>query len=568
MIVRPYFSLAVAMLAASIAGAQQADPRPKFDASDIRSVSPTTIQRFMRGGDLHGSRYEMRNATLVDLIAMAYGVDPDKVYGGPSWIEYDRFNIFASAPAKTPPEILNLMMQSLLADRFHLKVHEEKRDLPAYSVAVGKHLQLKEADGSGKSGCDQRVDGLPAVRDAAAGSGPIDISSLTVTMSCRNVTMETAVNQLPLPGRAGESLPVVDNTGLKGIWNFDLKFSLGGNNLNAAVDEVEKQLGLKIEPATLPLPVINVISANERPTNNTPQDAKAFPPLPAEFDVAELKPYKPSPDAGGGGGIVVMLRGGGRAGRGSTPQLQNGRVNLEGYSVQQLVSLGWDLPPTPDALANAPKWFATDLYTVIAKVPAEFADAFTDLDSIKPLLRKFLTDRFKLVVHSEDRPANGWVLSVAKPKLKQADAAGRTKWINGPPPDGKDPRGNNTGIGRVVTCQNMTMAQFAATLPNIAGGYIQGSTVVDETGLAGAWDFTFYFSAAGQVGFGGRGGGRGAVGGGGVAGGDGSAAASDPSGGISLPDALTKQLGLKLQQVKRPMPALVIDKAEQTPAEN
>jgi uncharacterized protein (TIGR03435 family) len=109
----------------------------------------------------------------------------------------------------------------------------------------------------------------------------------------------------------------------------------------------------------------------------------------------------------------------------------------------------------------------------------------------------------------------------------------------------------------------MTVAQFAALLPNIAGGYIR-TPVLDETGLEGAWDFTLYFSPAGMVngfGFGGRGGDAGGMPGGGNA-------ASDPTGGMSLFDAVNKQLGLKLEMQKRPMPVLVIDHVEQKPVDN
>jgi uncharacterized protein (TIGR03435 family) len=107
----------------------------------------------------------------------------------------------------------------------------------------------------------------------------------------------------------------------------------------------------------------------------------------------------------------------------------------------------------------------------------------------------------------------------------------------------------------------MTMKDLAQNLPMMAGGYIQGATVYDETGLDGAFDFTLNFSAAGMVNGGMR------IG----RGGDGVAApatgASDPSGAISLYDALEK-LGLKLQKTKRPAQVLVIDHIEPKPIEN
>jgi hypothetical protein len=55
---------------------------------------------------------------MVDLIATAYGVDQSYVQGGPNWLERDRFDVIAKAPAGTPPATLKLMLKSLLADRF------------------------------------------------------------------------------------------------------------------------------------------------------------------------------------------------------------------------------------------------------------------------------------------------------------------------------------------------------------------------------------------------------------------------------------------------------------------
>jgi uncharacterized protein (TIGR03435 family) len=240
--------------------------------------------------------------------------------------------------------------------------------------------------------------------------------------------------------------------------------------------------------------------------------------------------------------------------------LQNGRVNLQGYTLKSLIMLAWDLN-SDDMLVGAPKWIDTDRFDVIAKVPAgPAADAFSDMDAVKPLLRALILDRFKMTIHSEDKPVSGWVLTAAKPKLKQADPAGRTKWINGPLPDTKDPRNGNQSL-RLVTCQNMTIAQFASLLPNIAGGYIR-TPVLDETGLEGAWDFMLSFSPAGMVN------GMMMVRGGDAGGMPGANAASAPSGGISLPDAMVKQLGLKLEMQKRPMAVLVIDHVEQKPTDN
>ena len=108
--------IAFAALTAATACAQ-------LTAVDIRPSAPNTIlemrSRFFRG------HYELRNATLVDLIDTAWSVDPDKVVGGPDWLDTDRFDITATAPADASPEALKIMLRGLLADRFHLVVREE-----------------------------------------------------------------------------------------------------------------------------------------------------------------------------------------------------------------------------------------------------------------------------------------------------------------------------------------------------------------------------------------------------------------------------------------------------------
>jgi uncharacterized protein (TIGR03435 family) len=551
-------------LVALLAGAafsQSTEPRPKFEVADVHT-SPSTTIRFGRGA-LHGQRYEFKSASMLDLVSTAYSVESDKVLGGPTWLEMDRFEVIAKAPAKTPPDTLKLMLQSLLAERFNLTIHQELKPMPAYALVVGKRPQLKESDGSGETGCKVSIQGPPGGR--GADEPRVVTLTLTLTFSCHNMTMAAFAEQvrdLPMSRQNG-SRPVVDRTELKGAWNFDLKYDLSGpgGDGSSVSDALDKQLGLKLEEITMPMTVIEVQSVNQKPTANPPEVMTSFPPLPGEFDVSEIKPSKP--DSSGGSETVIVAPGGlvmARRGRGGVPMLQNGRVNLQGFTLKSLITLAWNLSGD-NMLAGAPKWVDADRFDVIAKTPGgPAADAFTDLDSIRPLLRTLLLEHFKMAVHTEDKPADQYVLTAAKPKLKKADPAGRTKFFDGPGPDGKDPRIANPVLSRLVTCQNMTLAQFASLIPNIAGGYIR-TPVLDETGIEGAWDFTLSFSPAGMVnGGGGRGGRGGDLG-------PPSGDAADPGGGLSLFEAVSKQLGLKLAMQKRPLPVLVIDHVEQ-PTDN
>src|SRR6476661_330355 len=89
---------ATALLSAVLSG-QSATPRPAFEVAAIQASTRPTPG--MRGGVLRGTRYDIRNATMVDLIRTAYNVQPERISGGPSWLEWNRFDISALAPENT-----------------------------------------------------------------------------------------------------------------------------------------------------------------------------------------------------------------------------------------------------------------------------------------------------------------------------------------------------------------------------------------------------------------------------------------------------------------------------------
>ena len=142
-----------------------------------------------------------------------------------------------------------------------------------------------------------------------------------------------------------------------------------------------------------------------------------------------------------------------------------------------------------------------------------------------------------------------------KPKLKKADPSNRSRCKEAGVV-ANDPRDENPRLARLVTCQNVTMAQFAKQLQGLAADYFSHH-VADATGIEGAWDFTLSFSRSHQL----AGGDAGQLTGG-------ARTASDPSGGISLFDAVNKQLGLKLEMRKRMLPVLVVDHMEDKPTDN
>ena len=318
---------------------------------------------------------------------------------------------------------------------------------------------------------------------------------------------------------------------------------------------MDKELGLKIEPGKVPMPVVVVDSVSETPTPNPPDTAKFLPNVapPTEFEVADVKP---TPSDFQGQRFQVM---------------PSGQINLQGVTLKLIVQQAW-LLYSDDMVVGMPKWMDTDRFDIVAKAPraavgegggGQNGEVNLDLDAVFAMLKNLLADRFKLQTHWEERPVSAYTLLAVKPKMKAADPTGRIRCVEGPGPDGKDPRIANPVLNRLLTCQNMTMARFSSMLMDLANGYIH-APVLDKTGLDGAYDFTLSFSAVGQLqgGRGGRGGDAPSAAAGGAN------AAAEPNGALSLLDAVQKELGLKLEMGKRPVKVLVIDHVEEKPTDN
>ena len=532
--------LSVALVSTTAFGQSASTPSTDathaFVVADVHA-SPHTLQPFSRS-TFSGGMFVMRQSNMVDLIAKAYSVDPNNVAGGPSWMEADRFDIYAKAPPKTSAEAVNLMLRALLADRFKLAIHTDSKALPAFVLSAGKGApKMTESDGSADPNC-QFVD-PPANRPP--GAAPI------YEFACRNTSMASFAEQVHQWAGDYLSNPVADSTGLKGAWDFNIKWTPKGQLAKAGADgisifdAVDKQLGLKLEAKTAPLPVVAVDSVSEKPTANSPEFAKLLPPPPpAEFEVATIRPSAPD----------VQLNG----------RVSGGQVSLTGGTMEFMLTFAYDV--TDEMIVGAPKWMTTDHFDINAKASSDSPSAQPgapqmDPDDLRLMMRKFLADRFNLQAHMEDRPLEAYNLVADHPKLKAANPNNRTACKEGPGDDGKDPRIANPILGRLLTCRNMTMAQFAAMLQSQASGYIH-TPVLDATGLDGAYDITLSFSTAGQL----RGNGGGAP-----PAGD-PPAASDPNGAVSFLDAVNRQLGLKLVKVKRPIPALVIEHIDEKPTEN
>jgi uncharacterized protein (TIGR03435 family) len=193
-------------------------------------------------------RLSVTNATLETLIRNAYGVQKNQILGGAKWIDSDRFDIQAKTAAPIRDADERPLLQSLLADRFHLKVHQETRKLPTYALRLAKSGP-KFPEHKGEAGAIRTSRGADKVRVTAE---RFSLSQLAGILS----------RQL--------DRVVQDETGLRGYYDFSLEWdpSQAPDSPTPSIfSALEEQLGLRLEASKGPVPVL-VIDRAEKPDAN------------------------------------------------------------------------------------------------------------------------------------------------------------------------------------------------------------------------------------------------------------------------------------------------------------
>jgi uncharacterized protein (TIGR03435 family) len=136
------FCIVALLLCMAIGHAQSPVAGPKFEVASIR-LSDCDFSKFAGRGSSPG-RINLKCAHLRDLIQQAYGrfrFNPlrDQVTGGPGWLDSDFYDIVAKADSEASrTQMAGPMMQTLLEDRFRLKIHREPKEVPVYELTVGK----------------------------------------------------------------------------------------------------------------------------------------------------------------------------------------------------------------------------------------------------------------------------------------------------------------------------------------------------------------------------------------------------------------------------------------------
>jgi uncharacterized protein (TIGR03435 family) len=245
---------AVAGLAVCVLGAiyGQSATGPRFEVASVKpsSADPDSSSGIGTG---HG-RLDANNVTLKRCIMGAYGVGPLQISGGPDWIESDRFEISAKADQPINDDaVLMLMLQGLLAERFKLALHRETRTISSLVLEVAKNGPKLEKAEAGES----------ITNTSTSNSG--------VTIDVHRTDMDTFARVIA----RNMSLPVVNSTGLVGIFNFKLSWTpestkagtsgtIEGPSVFTAIQE---QLGLRLRSQKAPVEIL-VIDHVERPSEN------------------------------------------------------------------------------------------------------------------------------------------------------------------------------------------------------------------------------------------------------------------------------------------------------------
>ena len=317
----------IGILMCGAAFGQTAAGKLEFDAASVKPSAPPgngPIAIGGRGGpgSSDPGRVNYYFASLKMLLTIAYNVKPYQI-SGPSWIDSERYDLTATVPEGTTKEQSSVMLQNLLAERFGVKLHHESKDLPRYELTVAKGgPKLKASAAEPDPPADRVADppplpkGPPPIGKDGFPQLPAGRKGTMMMMTPKGVRMAAGMSTVSsLADMLGNMLasPVVDKTGLTGVYEFTLDFSResmqgdplgmspppgkGGagpigvgaivtgpgpgpapeNGPLSAADQpdapslfvaVQEQLGLKLEKKRGPLDLIVIDRAEKVPTEN------------------------------------------------------------------------------------------------------------------------------------------------------------------------------------------------------------------------------------------------------------------------------------------------------------
>ena len=265
-------AVAISFIAVTSFAQEPADKTklPEFEVASVRPSNPeqgfiNAVTPSLKVDSARNLRFVQ--ITLRDLIMLAYNVGAPQIQG-PSFLNgtpefaADRFDIVARVPEGATRDQVPLMLRALLAERFHLALHRESKPMQIYALERGKDAPKMKESPEGTTGAAR------CVRSFAEHEGA------TLAAECTHMTSADIAQQVMAlaPGYFRDA-PVVDLTGLNGIYDFKLEWitAIEANNGSpgpSMIKAVEAQLGLKMERRRQSMEVLVIDKIDRKPTEN------------------------------------------------------------------------------------------------------------------------------------------------------------------------------------------------------------------------------------------------------------------------------------------------------------
>jgi uncharacterized protein (TIGR03435 family) len=230
------------------------DADPGWEVATVKLSDPNEENQTIR---VRGRYLVIQKQTVESMLMAGYGLQRNQIANAPEWVRKEDFDVDGVADVEGQPSLQQFqsLIRKLLAERFGLKVAREQREMAVFALRVAKDgPRLKNASNPGPRVNQQRVQGGPGYRT---------LQFTSTSMQDLSVMMLQYVDR-----------PVLDQTGLKGQYDFELKYTYDdaraptdGSAPPSLFTAIQEQLGLKLEPAKAPAEVL-AIDHVERPGPN------------------------------------------------------------------------------------------------------------------------------------------------------------------------------------------------------------------------------------------------------------------------------------------------------------
>lgn len=229
-----------------VSAQQQPSGSPiSFEVASVRQSQTNDAPTYT--GPWNTDVFTVKNASLNYLIEIAFGVQQYQIAGEPTWGDSQRFDVNAKTEngRKIDFRSIQLPLQALLHDRLGLQVHREQKDVSGFELVT---TGVK-----------------PKLTPATASLNPGYVAA--EHLHCTGMPLGGFVSMLAMTTHR----PVADRTGIKGSYDFDLRYA-AMNDVNSNLPDlftaIQEELGLKLRPAKVPVDMLVIDHVDRQPTEN------------------------------------------------------------------------------------------------------------------------------------------------------------------------------------------------------------------------------------------------------------------------------------------------------------